>query len=77
MRIVECGLYRMLEDRSFRGTISIETWPVNKIFEVTQISNFNGNVIGPEFPDWQYPEIPCEKIGEGSLLWDAYFLFKS
>jgi len=62
MRIVECGFYRMTETRAFRGSISIETWPKGNLFEVTQISTINGNVIGPDFPDWQYPEIPCEMV---------------
>ena len=74
MRITENGLYRLTETRSFRGSISVETWNKGKMFAVTQISKINGNVIGPEVPDWQYPEIPCEQIGEGSLLWDAYHL---
>jgi hypothetical protein len=61
MRITECGLYQMEESRSFRGPISIETWTKGMVFKVDQISS-NGKVMGPHFPDWVYPEIPCKPV---------------
>lgn len=71
--ITEPGLYRMTETRSFRGPISVETWPKGMVFEVTQIGS-NNKVIGPNFPDWQHNGIPCEPIGEDSLIGMAYRL---
>lgn len=58
------GKYVMTENRSFRGPISIETWPKGMVFEVTQIDKNNHKVIGPNFPDWIYWDIPS-KVYDG------------
>jgi hypothetical protein len=62
MIINKKGRYRLLQDRTMRGPISIETYPAGFEFEVTQIDSEHHKVIGPDLPDWQYWDMPVEEI---------------
>ena len=64
MKIEKVGRYKLTKDISLRGTISIETWSKGKEFQVTQIDKMYNKVIGPDFPDWKYNDIPCIYVGE-------------
>lgn len=61
MKITQPGFYRLTEDFSSRGSMSISHLPNGMIIQITQI-DVNGNkVIGPQFLGWVCNDIPCER----------------
>lgn len=62
MIVNEVGFYKFLSDYKTRGTISIGTIPIGTIIEIKQVSKDYKQVIGPEFFDWEYWDLPVEKV---------------
>lgn len=60
MQIIKPGRYRLTEQWSVRGTLSIQHFAPSTVIEIDQV---NGNrVIGPQLLDWTDSEIPAEEI---------------
>jgi hypothetical protein len=62
MIVTKKGKYRFLKDFVTRGSFSTGTIPKNTVIEITQIDLTNNKVIGPEFFDWAYWDLPVEEI---------------
>jgi len=66
MIVNKVGKYRLLEDIKNRGTISIGTLPKGTVLKITGIDRACHKVIGPDFFDWTYWDLPVEPIKEES-----------
>jgi hypothetical protein len=62
MEIKEPGTYEVMLNFSLRGKISIKQIPKGSIIAVTQVDELRHKIIGPEFPDWCYWELPVKKL---------------
>lgn len=56
------GEYRVLADIMDRGPRSIGTIPKGTVIVITQVDKDHRKVIGNEFFDWVYWDLPVEKI---------------
>jgi len=66
MIIKKIGKYKLVADWSSRGVRSVRNFSKGKILEITQIDIEGQKVIGPEFEDWGYWDIPVVLIKERS-----------
>jgi len=64
MIIRKIGKYKLVEDWSSRGSRSVKNFPKGKMLEINQIDMDGQKIIGPEFEDWGYWDIPVVLIKE-------------
>ena len=64
MIINEVGFYKLLSDYTTRSPRSIGTIREGTIVEIKQVSKEYKQVIGPEFFDWEYWDLPVEKVNQ-------------
>jgi hypothetical protein len=62
MIVNEVGFYKFLSNYKIRGPRSIGTIDAGTIIEIKQVSKDYKQVIGPEFFDWEYWDLPVEKV---------------
>jgi len=62
MHIEKPGKYRLTEDFSTRGQISISRLSKGRILTITQIDAMHDRVIGLELEDWTRNDLPVEPI---------------
>jgi len=62
MIVNEIGRYRLTEDWSSRGSISIAQMEAGTIIEITQVDKAGRKVIGPALQDWTTWDMPVVKI---------------
>jgi hypothetical protein len=62
MIVNETGKYKLTEDFRTRNTCATGTIPKDTIIEITQISEEYHKVIGTDFMDWVYWDLPVVKV---------------
>jgi hypothetical protein len=62
MIIDEIGKYELTQKWSNRGPRSIVHFPAGAVLEITQVDKSGSKVIGPDFQDWAYWDIPVKKL---------------
>jgi hypothetical protein len=62
MIVTKKGKYKLLKDFVTIGSFSTGTIPKNTVIEITQIDLNNNKIIGTEFFDWTYWDLPVEEI---------------
>jgi len=64
VKVTQKGQYRLLEDIKTRNLCAVGMLLKGTIISITAIDDIYHKVIGPEFFDWIYLELPVEKVSE-------------
>ena len=67
MIITKLGKYRVLKDFKTRSSISIGQISKGRTITITQVDASYHKVIGPEFLDWEYWDLPVVLVTEKVL----------
>jgi hypothetical protein len=62
MVINKTGKYRLIADFVTTGSCSVGTIPKGTVIEIKQVDEMYHQVIGPDFFDWHFWDLPVEEI---------------